>query len=80
MAQAAMHWGFNAWAIYAIVGLCVAYVSFRRGRVPLMSSILMPLFGNRSTDSLPARIIDGLAIIATLFGTAATLGLSLIHI
>ena len=80
MAQAAMHWGFNAWAIYAIVGLCVAYVSFRRGRVPLMSSILMPLFGNRSTDSLPARIIDGLAIIATLFGTAATLGIGALQI
>ena len=75
MAQAAMHWGINAWAIYAIVGLCVAYVSYRRGRVPLMSSILMPLFGNRDTDSVPARIIDGLAIIATLFGTAATLGI-----
>ena len=80
MAQAAMHWGFNAWAIYAIVGLCVAYVSFRRGRVPLMSSILMPLFGNRSSDSLPARIIDGLAIIATLFGTAATLGIGALQI
>ena len=80
MAQAAMHWGFNAWAIYAIVGLCVAYVSFRRGRVPLMSSILMPLFGNRSSDSLPARIIDGLAIIATLFGTAATLGIGALQV
>ena len=80
MAQAAMHWGINAWAIYAIVGLCVSYVSFRRGRVPLMSSILMPLFGNRSSDSLPARIIDGLAIIATLFGTAATLGIGALQI
>lgn len=80
MAQAAMHWGINAWAIYAIVGLCVAYVSYRRGRVPLMSSILMPLFGNRDTDSTPARIIDGLAIIATLFGTAATLGLGALQI
>ncbi|WP_375231823.1 BCCT family transporter [Corynebacterium macginleyi] len=80
LAQSAMHWGLNAWAIYAIVGLCVAYVSFRRGRVPLMSSILMPLFGNRSTDSTPARIIDGLAIIATLFGTAATLGIGALQI
>ncbi|WP_411703287.1 BCCT family transporter [Corynebacterium sp. LaCa142] len=80
LAQSAMHWGLNAWAIYAIVGLCVAYVSFRRGRVPLMSSILMPLFGNRSTDSTPARTIDGLAIIATLFGTAATLGIGALQI
>lgn len=40
----------------------------------------MPLFGNRSTDSTPARIIDGLAIIATLFGTAATLGIGALQI
>ncbi|MDY5839666.1 MAG: BCCT family transporter [Corynebacterium camporealensis] len=80
LAQTAMHWGINAWAIYAIVGLAVAYASFRRGRVPLMSSILMPLFGNRSTDSAPARIIDSLAIIATLFGTAASLGIGALQI
>ena len=75
-----MHWGINAWAIYAIVGLAVAYVSYRRGRVPLMSSILMPLFGNKDTDSWQGRLIDGLAIIATLFGTAATLGIGALQI
>ncbi|WP_412841966.1 BCCT family transporter [Corynebacterium yudongzhengii] len=80
MAQSTMHWAINAWAIYAIVGLAVAYVSFRRGRVPLMSSILMPLFGNRSSSSWQARVIDGLAIIATLFGTAASLGLGALQI
>ena len=77
--QSAIHWGFNAWAIYAIVGLAVAYVSFRRGRVPLMSSILEPLFGTKSS-SPAARIIDGLAIIATLFGTASSLGLGALQI
>lgn len=79
MAQAALHWGLNAWAIYAIVGLAVAYVSYRRGRVPLMSSILTPLWGGNSS-SLSARIIDGLAIIATLFGTAASLGIGALQI
>lgn len=80
MAQSAMHWGINAWAIYAIVGLAVAYVSYRRGRVPLMSSILMPLFSVKSTDTLPARLIDGMAIVATLFGTAASLGIGALQI
>lgn len=80
LAQSALHWGVNAWAIYAVVGLAVAYVSYRRGRVPLMSSILTPLFGNKDTDSWPARVIDGLAIIATLFGTAASLGLGALQI
>lgn len=80
MSQASLHWGINAWAIYAIVGLSVAYVSYRRGRVPLMSSILMPLIGGGGSTSTPARIIDGLAIIATLFGTAATLGIGALQI
>lgn len=79
MAQAALHWGINAWAIYAIVGLAVAYASYRRGRVPLMSAILEPLFGNK-TGSLGSRIIDGLAIVATLFGTAASLGIGALQI
>lgn len=70
MAQAALHWGLNAWAIYAVVGLAVAYVSFRRGRAPLMSSILTPILGKHG-----GGVVDGLAIIATLFGTAASLGL-----
>lgn len=79
MAQAALHWGINAWAIYAIVGLAVAYVSYRRGRVPLMSSVLQPLIGGTSS-SLGHRVIDGLAIIATLFGTAASLGIGALQI
>ncbi|MDO5031223.1 BCCT family transporter [Corynebacterium sp.] len=80
LAQAAMHWGINAWAIYAVVGLAVAYVSYRRGRVPLMSSILQSFLGPKGTQSTPARIIDGLAIIATLFGTAASLGIGALQI
>ncbi len=79
LAQSAVHWGMNAWAIYAIVGLAVAYVSFRRGRVPLMSSILTSLFKNK-TNSPASRLIDGLAIIATLFGTAASLGIGSLQI
>ncbi|ASK67038.1 choline transporter [Brachybacterium avium] len=79
IAQSALHWGINAWAIYAIVGLAVAYVSFRRGRVPLMSAIVSGLWGGDSS-SLPSRIIDGLAIIATLFGTAASLGIGAMQI
>lgn len=79
MAQAAVHWGFSAWATYAVVGLGVGYVSFRKGRVPLMSSVLQPLFGGHS-KSVGARLVDGFAIIATLFGTAASLGLGALQI
>lgn len=63
-----------------MVGLTVAYVSYRRGKVPLMSSILAPFFRDKSAESWPARVIDGLAIIATLFGTAASLGIGALQI
>ncbi|MFP3472999.1 BCCT family transporter, partial [Micrococcus sp. SIMBA_144] len=46
LAPAALHWGVNEWAIYAVVGLSVGYVYYRRGRVPLMSSIIVRLFGD----------------------------------
>lgn len=79
-AQAALHWGLNAWAIYGMVGLAVAYASYRRGRVPLMSSVFAPFFRSGRTDNAAGRIIDILAIIATLFGTAASLGIGALQI
>ena len=72
MAQTYFHWGLNAWAIYALVGAAVAYGAYRRGRVPLISSIFAPLLGRRHSDGLPGRLIDMFAIVATLFGTAAS--------
>ena len=80
MAQAHYHWGISPWAAYALVGGAIAYSSYRRGRVPLVSSIFKPLFGSRDTDGPLGKLIDVIALIATLFGTAATLGLSAIQI
>lgn len=80
MAQAHYHWGLSPWAAYALVGGAIAYSSYRRGRVPLVSSIFKPLFGSRDTDGPLGTLIDALALVATLFGTAATLGLSAIQI
>ncbi|OFR68958.1 BCCT family transporter [Corynebacterium sp. HMSC078H07] len=80
MAQAHYHWGLSPWAAYALVGGAIAYSSYRRGRVPLVSSIFKPLFGSRDTDGPLGKLIDILALVATLFGTAATLGLSAIQI
>ena len=80
VAQAHFHWGLSPWAMYALVGGAIAYSSYRRGRVPLISSVFKPLFGSRSTDGPVGKVIDIMAIIATLFGTAATLGLSAVQI
>ncbi|MCJ7857857.1 BCCT family transporter [Corynebacterium kalidii] len=80
MAQSHFHWGLFIWGLYAMVGGALAYSSYRRGRVTLISSLFRSLFGQRQTEGLAGRLVDIMAIIATLFGTAATLGLSAIQI
>lgn len=67
------HWGINAWAVYAIVGLTLAYFSFRH-RLPLtIRSALYPLIGERIHGPL-GHAVDVLAVIGTLFGVATSLG------
>lgn len=80
MAQANYHWGLHAWGAYAFVGAAIGYSCYRKGRVPLISSIFAPLFGSKGTDGALGKVIDILALIATLFGTATSLGLAAIQI
>ncbi len=80
LGQTFYHWGFHAWAIYALVGGAVAYAAYRRGRVLLMSSIFRTLFGKRHTEGLAGQMVDIFAIIATLFGTAATVGIAAMQV
>ncbi|TLP74215.1 BCCT family transporter [Nesterenkonia sphaerica] len=80
LGQTYFHWGFHAWAIYALVGGAVAYAAYRRGRVLLMSSIFRSLFGKRHSEGLAGQLIDVFAIIATLFGTAATVGIAAMQV
>ena len=80
MAQINYHWGFSPWAVYALVGAAIAYSSYRRGRVSLISSIFKPLFGSRDTDGPLGKCIDVLALVTTLFGTAASLGVTAVQL
>ena len=73
------HWAFHPWAIYAIVGLALAYFVYRKGERNLISSAFRPLLGNR-VDGPLGRGIDSLAIFATLFGSATSLGLGALQI
>lgn len=73
------HWGLHAWAIYSLVGLTIAYFRFRKDKKLLISQTLSPIIGH-SVDSLQARFIDILAIIATAFGVATSLGLGAMQI
>jgi glycine betaine transporter len=73
------HWALHPWAIYAVVGLALAYSTFRKGRSNLISSAFYPILGDR-VDGSVGRAIDILAIFATLFGTATSLGLGALQI
>ncbi|SOE01567.1 BCCT family transporter [Blastococcus haudaquaticus] len=80
MATTLFHWTLHPWAIYAVVGLAIAYGTFRRGRRQLISAAFEPLFGRRRTQGPAGKVIDVLAIFATLFGSAASLGLGALQI
>jgi len=74
------HWTLHPWGIYAVVGLAVAYFSFNRGMKSLrISSVFRPLLGDR-VDGPIGKAIDVLAILATLFGVAVSLGLGTLQI
>jgi len=73
MAATIFHWGLHPWAIYAVVALALALFSFNKGLPLTMRSIFYPVFGER-TWGWPGHIIDTLAVFATLFGLATSLG------
>ncbi|MEV0078919.1 BCCT family transporter [Nocardia neocaledoniensis] len=79
MATTLFHWTLHPWAIYAVAGLAIAYGTFRKGRSQLISSVFRPLLG-RHAEGLGGRAIDMMAIFATLFGSAASLGLGALQI
>ena len=73
MAATIFHWGLHPWAIYAVVGLSLAFFAFNRGLPLTIRSAFYPLFGDRVWGWL-GHVIDTLAVFATLFGLATSLG------
>jgi len=74
-----LHWGFHAWAIYALVGLSLAYFSYNRGLPLTIRSAFWPLIGERINGPI-GTAIDVLAVVATLFGVATSLGFGVAQI
>jgi BCCT family betaine/carnitine transporter len=74
MAATIFHWGLHPWAIYAVVALALALFSFNKGLPLSIRSIFYPILGERIWG-WPGHIIDILAVFATLFGLATSLGL-----
>lgn len=74
ISAATFHWGFSAWSFYAIVGLSLAFFAYNRGLPLTIRSAFYPLLGDRIWG-WPGHVVDVLAIFATLFGLATSLGL-----
>nr|WP_029326603.1 BCCT family transporter [Bacillus sp. m3-13] len=69
-----LHWGLHAWAIYAIVAMALAYQKFKNNAPGLMSATLRPVLGEKVKGPI-GKTVDVIAVFATLFGVAASLGL-----
>lgn len=74
MAATIYHWALHPWAIYAVMALGLALFSFNKGLPLTIRSVFYPLLGERIWG-WPGHIIDILAVLATLFGLATSLGL-----
>lgn len=73
------HWGIHAWSTYLILGLAIAYFSFRQGLPLAIRSCLHPLLGDR-IHGPAGHAVDILAVFGTLFGLATSLGLGAMQI
>ncbi len=76
MGYAFFHWGVNQWSVFAIVGLLIAYLQFRKNKNGLISTALEPVLGKRKSVK---HTIDSLAVIATVMGIATSLGLGILQ-
>ena len=80
MMKSFMHWGLHPWANYAVLALALAYMQFRKGKPGLISSVFIPLLGEDVVKGWIGKLIDILAIFATVAGVATSLGLGTLQI
>lgn len=73
------HWGLHPWGIYALIALSLAYFKFRKGTPGTISATFQPLLGERTKGPI-GKTIDIIAVFATVFGVATSLGLGAIQI
>ncbi len=74
-----LHWGLHGWAIYALMGLSIAFFCYNKGLPLGIRWVLYPLLGDRLKGPI-GHFIDTMAVVATMFGLATTLGLGIQHI
>ncbi len=75
LTYALFHWGFSAWSAYAVIGVPIAYYVYKRGAPLRVSTILAPILGVDGLDSVWSRLVDMLAVFATIGGIATSVAL-----
>ncbi len=75
-----MHWGVHAWGCYVIIGLAIAYFQFRKNRPGMISCALEPLIGEKGAEGWLGKLVDILAVFATVAGVVTSLGLGVMQI
>nr|WP_281351817.1 BCCT family transporter [Altericroceibacterium indicum] len=69
-----LHWGIAAWATYALVGLAIGYVAYRRSLPLTIRLALAPIFG-KAMSGFAGHVVEVVPVVATLLGIAVTMGL-----
>lgn len=76
MGYSFFHWGVSQWSVFAIVGLVIGFLQFRKKQDGLVSTALEPVTGSNRTVK---ATIDSFAVIATVMGIATSLGLGILQ-
>lgn len=74
-----LHWGVHGWAVYALIGLSVAFFAYNLGMPLSIRSVFYPIIKEKIYGKI-GDFIDVIAVVATIFGLATTLGLGIKHI
>ncbi len=73
MGATLFHWGLHPWAIYAVVGLSLAFFTYNKNLPLTLRSAFFPIVGEKSWGFL-GHLVDIISVLATLFGLATSLG------
>lgn len=77
MGYSFFHWGVSQWSVFALVGLGIGLMQFRKNRDVLVSTVVEPVLGSRPTVR---AAVDSLAVVATAMGIATSVGLGVLQI
>jgi len=74
-----LHWGISGWGVYTLVGMALAFFSYRHGLPLTIRSALFPIFGKRIYGPI-GHTVDIAAVLGTVFGIATSLGIGIIQL